>query len=1068
MFGVTPLPNSVQEALNRLCEVKKQPQPDEGVRRKLSLLSKQDALYVLEQIHNDRAPIKNTLGAFIVFMIGKLENASSSSSSSPRSVKTASSYQISPSASSSSQEHHQDYDREPLYSSASYQSYSCPSVTDAPFYSSFQSQGETSNPLPATLCNGKSLCSSPSPYEILSAPSDAYRQFCERFQGVHISPFQTPSASPVTPVQLYKSFQGETVAHSPVLYHPADHGQAHLEALGELEFRKQFLILSYAGGIKLKDVIDAEDIRNWKNLPMVKFETTVWHVLGDENVGKADRLLNVDWDSGRTHFYECHVTRDGSYTFKGPYIKHERRTLLQKLSGDDNVLIVKFDGEGTKIGSSYKDGGKVDKIRTPSSSPVKCYFVLVSSDAAIDRDVDYWLSNRTIHEGRRLIMHIDTLPSVDKVMARLPLIFSKTTSLELDWSVVKVEIIDDIYCLDDSGNRVYNRDGKALIHTDGTGFISEDLALLCPRIAKRKFTSEEHMEGLLDPDELEIEMTKSDFRTQEAPLLIQCRLFHEGTAAKGTFTVNKLLPPKTLQIRPSMIKVEKDPKFSDTNTINSLEIVCTSAPPMKAYLSRTIIALLVYGGVPKDLFMKILENAVEDAHHVISKTRAALKVAEKYGGIDDFLVETMIRLGIPIEESYLQYRLSCLLRLQEGTGLRKGRLPIPDTFMLMGTADPTGTLERDEVCVILKDGQLSGTVLVYRHPGQHFGDIKVLKATYVKELESVVGDARYAIFFSCKGPRNVADEIAGGDFDGDLYWVSRNPQLLKWYKPSEPWNEGEVATQKVDSKRPTELSDEELQAEMFRLFLKNRFQPCFATGEAANNWIALMDKFLTLGDSQEKKDIMNKILRLVDIYYIALDAAKKGVKVEVPKDLKVPRFPHYMDKLKEEKTETSSSILGEIYDGVGKCQAKLAFLTEIKKLPIFDINQVPEHCLNNWRKLYEQYRGEMSSAMKNANKDQAASSVIGYYKEVIIATLFLGLKLYDAADFEHSSKPIDAILDEAHAIYHVCYDYAINKRDVQRCSFAWKVAGKALCELHAKKTGEKWLSIAPSVLQQLL
>lgn len=45
--------------------------------------------------------------------------------------------------------------------------------------------------------------------------------------------------------------------------------------------------------IKLKDVIDAEDIRNWKNLPMVKFETTVWHVLGDENVGKADRLLVI-------------------------------------------------------------------------------------------------------------------------------------------------------------------------------------------------------------------------------------------------------------------------------------------------------------------------------------------------------------------------------------------------------------------------------------------------------------------------------------------------------------------------------------------------------------------------------------------------------------------------------------------------------------------------------------------------------------------------------------------------------------------------------------------------------
>jgi hypothetical protein len=75
------------------------------------------------------------------------------------------------------------------------------------------------------------------------------------------------------------------------------------------------------------------------------------------------------------------------------------------------------------------------------------------------------------------------------------------------------------------------------------------------------------------------------------------------------------------------------------------------------------------------------------------------------------------------------------------------------------------------------NGQISGKVLVYRNPGLHFGDIHVLKATYVKALESFIGNAKYAIFFSCKGPRSVADEIAGGDFDGDMYWVSRNPQV---------------------------------------------------------------------------------------------------------------------------------------------------------------------------------------------------------------------------------------------------------------------------------------------------
>ncbi|KAM5547587.1 hypothetical protein ABKV19_001862 [Rosa sericea] len=1033
------LPPPVEDLLRRICTDKKLPWPDAGVRRELASISQERAHEVLVKVFN-KQDIRS-LGGFIKHLIRNLP------ASPPPSTAVRAYYDQSPSA--------------------------CPVTPPRSQlqYSSAVAGQAFSDRTEQPVING--------PY----GPSP-YSSGCKA-----ISSFSYPTiplACNIAPVQLdHHRFQGEVVTKSPDLEKYGGHGQAHLAALGTLEFRKQFLILSYIREEKLKNVIVAEDIKHLKDLPMAEFESKVWLLFGHKYISNGDRQLNFDWDGRRTHFYECHVTRDGSYTFKGPYLQNERRTLLQKLCQDDNVLIVKFDEEGTQTGSrtsydndystymkverqgifvglrryrffGFKDGGKRDKIRSPTSSPVKCYFVRVSSDAAIDRDVGYWLSNRTIHEGRRLIMHVDTLPSVDKVMARLPLIFSKTTTLEVDWSLVKVEEIDDVDCFDESGNCVYNEDGKPLLHTDGTGFISEDLALLCPKIeAKRKFMSEGHMEGLPDPDELEIEMKKSDLRTQEPPLLIQCRLFHEGNAYKGTLLVNKWLPPKTLQIRPSMRKVEKDPKISDNETINSLEIVCTSAPPRKAYLSRIIIALLVHGGVPKDFFMKILDNALEDAHRVIGKTRAAVKVAEKYGEIDDnFLGATMIRLGIPLEESYLQYRLSHLMRVQESTGLRKGRLHIPDSYVLMGTADPTGILERDEVCVILKDGQLSGKVLVYRYPGLHFGDIKVLKATYVKELESIVGDARYAIFFSCKGPRNVADEIGGGDFDGDLYWVSRNPQLLEWYKPSEPWNEGSTSTQKVASNRPTELSTEDLEADMFRLFLKNRFQPSFAMSEAANNWLAWMDWFLTLEDSNEKKNVMDKILKLVDIYYIALDAAKKGVKVEVPKDLKVSLFPHYMDKKKEE-TYISSSILGEIYDEVDKCQAKIIFLKEIKKLPIFDINQVPELCLAKWKKRYGQYRTEMSSAM-DEDGDQAAT-VIRKYK-----------KLYKADDFEHSSRPMDEILDEAHAIYHVCYDHATDKRDVKKCSFAWRVAGKALCELHARKKDEKWLNIAPSVLKELL
>lgn len=75
------------------------------------------------------------------------------------------------------------------------------------------------------------------------------------------------------------------------------------------------------------------------------------------------------------------------------------------------------------------------------------------------------------------------------------------------------------------------------------------------------------------------------------------------------------------------------------------------------------------------------------------------------------------------------------------------------------------------------EGQLSGEVLVYKYPGLHTGDIHILQATYVPDLEEIVGNSKYAIFFPTVGPRSLADEMANSDFDGDMYWVSRNPEV---------------------------------------------------------------------------------------------------------------------------------------------------------------------------------------------------------------------------------------------------------------------------------------------------
>lgn len=52
-------------------------------------------------------------------------------------------------------------------------------------------------------------------------------------------------------------------------------------------------------------------------------------------------------------------------------------------------------------------------------------------------------------------------------------------------------------------------------------------------------------------------------------------------------------------------------------------------------------------------------------------------------------------------------------------------------------------------------------------------------------------------------------------------------------------------------------------------------------GKAADSWLVYMDRMLTLGDdcADEKATLRQKIDQLIDIYYDALDAPKKGKKV---------------------------------------------------------------------------------------------------------------------------------------------------------------------------------------------
>ncbi|PKI76244.1 hypothetical protein CRG98_003355 [Punica granatum] len=841
-----PLPNSVEDALRRICTEQSQPQPEAPARRELADMGEVAALQVLEKISGTR--IKRSLDGFIVYMGKRARSTGGSSSPSPHK------------------------------SSSERSGGGCPATKQALRFNVqssldgfiIRSTGGPPSPSPHKSSSERNCGGSPAVKQVLNFNDDAS--------------VSSPIRMHLGENSLLGSENGSGERTNPS------------EALNELEFLKAFLLLSYIGEAKLEEVISTDEIRQLKDLQMADFESKIWDRLGSRLVKGEDRCKYLEWDSRKTHYYHCHVSPYRSYRFKGPFI-NKTRTLLHKTLGDENVLLVKLEGfssvghpdslavyreiakDGILVGSRryrffvFKDGkGERKKDRTASS--VKCYFVHLEGNPIF--------ANKSVHEARCMFMHAHTVSSVSNYMIRFSLILSKTVSLEVDLAGVKVEVIPDVECKDEKGNTIYDRKGKPLIHTDGTGYVSADIASKCPgSIIKGKCISNQVTETLAGSGEKTSEqMQRLESHFDEAPLLIQCRLFHEGRAVKGTLLVNNLLNEKTIQVRDSMIKVEKDPQLSTKQTVNSLEIVGTSNKPKGASLSKTLIALLSYGGVPNDYFLNLLKNALGDARGVFSSKRSALKVSLNHCEMDNFNSARMILGGIPLEEPYLHFHLSILMKLEKKS-LRSGRIPIPDSYYLMGTADPTGSLKPDEVCIILDSGQISGEVLVYRNPGLHFGDIHVLKATYREELEAYVGNSKYGILFPSVGPRSLADEIAGGDFDGDMYWVSRNPQ-----------------------------------EELINLWLTARFRPSYAISEAADSWQALMDRFLTISaDQPQERDLMERnMLQLIDLYYDALDQPKKGgKKVEVPPELKADVFPHYMGK---NDSYTSSSILGIIYDTV--------------------------------------------------------------------------------------------------------------------------------------------------------
>ncbi|PWA94619.1 RNA-dependent RNA polymerase family protein [Artemisia annua] len=988
--NTVPLPYSVQQLLEEICVQKLLPMPDAPALKLLAKITEESAIDVLNRIKMTSKNIYNLSGyiSYLVKMYGRsisdgqeVESLRFSDCGSPSSssVSSSSTKQSAVYDSATSKQFFESPCRCKSASPAVNQ-YCTPISSNHGTRAQQQSSSLSCSSLKDAIPNyGPSVNHNVSPgvRQFINSPSSISKGANSNYVDQH---FSTPSiqkklfasSDPPTPNQI-NSASSYVISQQSLV-------------LSDLEFRKLFMVYSYVGSNKVEDVVSIEDaikIKSLKTTPMLDFEEYMWNEFGCRYCQRNDRAMYLDWDSGKTHLYTCYVCSDGSYKFKGPHLD-TKKTHLQRVVGDENVLIVKF----AEFDDNYDKMTRINYVKIAEAGilvglsryrlfgAIKSYFIKRESIAPWD-EKDTWLTNfKTTHDLRCCFMHVHMVSSMAKYIARFSLILSTTIKLPVDLATVS----------DENGCILYDEDGERMIQTDGTGFISEDLAVLVPNdFYNAKYMKDKHFElfDLVQPEFGSTGHRGSEMPIREPPLLIQCRLYKEGLAVKGTLLVNKKLKPRTIQVRPSMIKVKKDPRLSDTESFDSLEVVAVSHKLKAAKLSKTLIALLSIGGVPKEFFLKLLKEALEDAKRVCLDPRAAFRVANIYQHIDDSgICLEMLGACIPLSEPFLQHRLSQLAK-EKRKGLGEGKIPISDSFYLMGTTDPTGILDSDEVCVLLENGQISGKVLVYRNPGLHFGDVHVLKARYVKELEDYTPpSSKFAIFFSTKGRRSVANEIATGDFDGDMYWVSNNHDLLRHFKPCEPWTPS-CSTPNAISKTPSDLSHEEIEHELRKQLFSSEMNSISA-GIAADSCMAFTDQHLMLqdDDTTDKKDVfVKKILKLIDLYYDALDASKSGKKVVIPNDLKATKYPHYMDR---KPVYRSTSILGQIYDAFQSCKNEKLPVQEIWKLHYFNISNVPDSCLSLWKERYEAYRQDMSNACKNdISKNDAASSVIEKYKQLM-------------------------------------------------------------------------------------
>ncbi|KAL9650862.1 hypothetical protein ABK040_016803 [Willaertia magna] len=699
---------------------------------------------------------------------------------------------------------------------------------------------------------------------------------------------------------------------------------------------------------------------------------------------------------------------NNNFELQGPHVVDQISRVARQY-GEDKILRVSFDEIDQSTISRFLDsgiemGGRRYEALCYSSSGLRerKYFFIATCGVDIVEPIE-------IKNVFKWMGDFSKIKIVSKLAARLGQAFSgavPTIRIEEDQLVE----IPDVIRPRPSGNGEFN-------FTDGCGEISFDFA---KEITEKYYP--------------ELSYVPSVFQIRCGPL-------------KGVLVANPKLT-KRIEYRPSMKKFDI---HNPTPSQLTVEVCKLSSHRRNARLNRQFLHVLV--GMCKDdesksileqYIMQRLRAMLSEAKNSITSREVALRMLKSQLSEDDTNICQQafypLMAGYDLDEPFIKMQLHRFRKAQFKFLLEKSQVELPESRTVFGVCDRYNVLKPGQVCISVPTQDngsyipIIGKVLVGKNPCVHPGDIRILEA----------------FFFSTQGDRPDFHKISGSDLDGDEYWVCWDKDVIELLEEREPGEYPDKTVQEnIDCANE---SQDEIIRKLKDYFVQYESSKTIL-GKLSNLHCAIADKF---GINSYKA------IQLAEKCSEAVDSAKTGIVVQIP-TFEKSDLPHYMkdeDCCSNRTYYNSTTLIGQIYDAVKEYMDEidklvhegLKTMVSIDKTLLLDsrlkyIDTVSED--------FENYSKEVKLIEEKLKGQYAAELKSSEYKKLNDK---YRCKFLEISDLTYETQlSYEQRLAKASACYDVCYNNAINKRQLVQSaslSYPWSVCLYEMCFLMGRILGD--------------